>query len=319
MDGNGKTPQIGEPPIPPDQMWRITNPIMQKFEELREAFQHLEENKFRFLIITGPPGINKSGEAILFLQHIYRKTHAEWLALPEDMRPPRRTEWDALGNCYFKEPFVFRGGQIEAPAFYHYLYLTCEPDEYFVLDDMFSLGVKQNREMLHQIADAKRGGEVTRETNATRKAAKKGEIELTIRHKGKVVLITNDTRDGKEAKLKFSEALQDRARWVEFDWEPEPLIEYLDNMAFGTDPHQGLYKYLLGSNSPNLDEDDRGLAFQGTEDEAFEMLRDVRTMFIQNAHRMRVLGFRSMRRFLYHRRWTPDHWRVRCEPEFKKR
>jgi len=331
-----------DPYMEAELRWRLNDPVMRKHQEFLDRLEQMENGKFRFLVVVGPPGINKSGTMKDFLHQIYWRAHQTWAAIePADMRPKRRTNWNTFNEPVFIDPFIFRGGDIQPHEFFTMLQMTSDPGEWLVLDDLESLNERKNRYFLQGATDVTRGGEFVRMTKRTAQQAKRDDIPQIGKHQGNIVILTNHRRRGsdiaqdvfgqaapqsggrrrgrpkrKESEyLNFGDALENRAHWIEYPWDPEALVDFIDHTAFTKSAEEGgLFARLRDSDNPALPEDIRGLGFTGSDDEAIAMLRDVREFFLREYKRMRVCGYRALYAWLSDRLWTPDEWRERAEP-----
>src|SRR6185437_12283028 len=49
-----------DPYMEAELRWRLNDPVMRKHQEFLDRLEQMENGKFRFLVVVGPPGINKS-------------------------------------------------------------------------------------------------------------------------------------------------------------------------------------------------------------------------------------------------------------------
>lgn len=289
--------------------WWDTNPISQKMTTMLLRIGEVIQGKIPLLIVSGPPGIAKTTSALYQLDLLFEAEYEAWLN--KAPRKPRRTLKADDGREVFNEPYRIITGEITFPVFFCRMFWCSQKGEVLLIDDVASIADRRIRSVVHQAADPSHNGTVR---YGFKTAPPDELVPRKYSFQGGIIIITNlrndDPTEADQLRKLLGPALIDRAEFVEFPWDAPALYEYVTNLAFGTDPEAGLYKYLLAETreqNPLLERDKEGLGFKGSSPqnrhkEACAMMLDVAKLFKQHYEQNRVphdaISFRTLRKWL---------------------
>lgn len=276
----------------------------------------------RGMYSCGPAGIDKTGVVNWLFKQFNFETRQKWQAL-DDLDKialmPNHTRRDTHNpdTLHFRERARMVPGTVSAPAFFaKYLSVYTEHGDALALDDFRPLEKDSEvRGFIQQGLDINGNGKIIRDH------MRMDEPEIHFQ----AAIFVNENRayrrkvGGKKSAMElYGDAWLDRFYIVQIPWALTPRFEFITNMAFSDDKEGGLWAYLT---APRLTypqghhlagrlvpENERGLGFSGSDDEAEAILTEQMDTWCDKAEMWEAISFRSVRQLIQQRIDHPDTW-----------
>lgn len=290
--------------------WRENNIICVRMRHLMLRTEDVINGDTPLLIAYGPPGIGKSKGVFYKLKIYSDMLEQKWKA--NNHQPERRSAHDEQNPTVvsFNPPYRVVTGQISYPVFHGVMYHASYRGEVLLIDDVTSLSDPKIQAALQQSSDPTHNGLVQ---YGVRAKLPDDTAPKKFNFMGGTVLITNFRKDDpdsvKAMRTLFNPAVLDRAEEVDFPWDEAPLYQYVTKLAFGNDPKQGLYEFMLKPRAFEADNRDMaGLGFKGGHKQAIALQQEIFEFYRAKRARVTQPSFRMLRKWMTSRILHPKEW-----------